>query len=607
MTLQTDSTLQGGKYRILSVLGQGGFGITYLAEQTMLGRKVAIKEFFMKGLCDRDESTSHVTLGTAASRDTVIRFREKFLKEARNIAKLNHSNIVRIFDVFEENGTAYYVMDYIGGKSLLGKVKSEGPLTEETATSYILQVADALEYIHSHKMNHLDVKPANVVLNDETGAAVLIDFGLSKQYDSTGEQTSTTPVGISDGYAPMEQYKSGGVGTFSPQTDIYSLGATFFYLLTGQTPPSASDVNEDGVPVEQLRAKGVSQKVIDIICKAMKSSRKYRIANVHSFKEMLQTSSFVKGVYSDANQVVDSVTPQRKSATPIKPQPSDTMMSKSKSLFNIVCIAALIMIWLVILVIWGIKSSTEGTVEDFTNTSTTSAKLYNNVLAFNGINYRFVRVKGGTFTMGATSEQGSYAESREMPAHQVTLSTYSIGETEVTQELWKAVMGNNPSKFKGAKRPVEQVTWNDCQVFIKKLNEATGENFRLPTEAEWEYAARGGHWSKGYKYSGSNNLGEVAWYGDNSGNMTHDVATKQSNELGLYDMSGNVCEWCQDWYEDYSDADQMNPKGADSGDYRVNRGGSWILAPMGCRSSCRFQNAPSYHPSGLGMRLAISD
>ena len=324
MTLQINSTLQSGRYRILSILGQGGFGITYLAEQTMLGRKVAIKEFFMKGLCDRDESTSHVTLGTAASRDTVIRFREKFLKEARNNAKLNHSNIVRIFDVFEENGTAYYVMDYIGGKSLSGKVKSEGPLTEETATRYILQVADALEYIHSHKMNHLDVKPANVVLNDETGAAVLIDFGLSKQYDSTGEQTSTTPVGISDGYAPMEQYKTGGVGSFSPQTDIYSLGATFYYLLTGLVPPSASDVNEDGVPVEKLKAKGVSPKAIDVICQAMKSSRKNRLPNVKAFKERLKVSVpptkdeddedtlFVKPIVTE---------PQPLPVPPVEPQP----------------------------------------------------------------------------------------------------------------------------------------------------------------------------------------------------------------------------------------------------------------------------------------------
>ena len=281
-TLQENTTLQEGKYRIISVLGQGGFGITYLAEQTMLERRVAIKEFYMKELCSRDGSTSHVTIGTEGSRETVTRFREKFLKEARNIAKLNHPNIVKIIDVFEENGTAYYVMEYAEGGSLADKVKREGYLSESVATRYIMQVAEALAYVHARKMNHLDVKPANIMLTG-TDTAVLIDFGLSKQYNVGGQQTSTTPVGISEGYAPMEQYKQGGVGEFSPETDIYALGATFFKLLTGKTPPSASDVNEDGVPVDELKAKGVSDKAIEVICEAMKPRKKERMKDARGF------------------------------------------------------------------------------------------------------------------------------------------------------------------------------------------------------------------------------------------------------------------------------------------------------------------------------------
>lgn len=280
--LQENTTLQGGKYRIISVLGQGGFGITYLAEQTMLERRVAIKEFYMKELCSRDGSTSHVTIGTDGGRETVTRFREKFLKEARNIAKLNHPNIVKIIDVFEENGTAYYVMEYAEGGSLADKVNWEGYLSEPVATRYILQVAEALAYVHARKMNHLDVKPANIMLTD-TDTAVLIDFGLSKQYNVGGQQTSTTPVGISEGYAPMEQYKQGGVGEFSPETDIYALGATFFKLLTGKNPPSASDVNEDGVPVDELKAKGVSEKAIEVICEAMKPRKKERMKDARGF------------------------------------------------------------------------------------------------------------------------------------------------------------------------------------------------------------------------------------------------------------------------------------------------------------------------------------
>ena len=216
-----------------------------------------------------------------------------------------------------------------------------------------------------------------------------------------------------------------------------------------------------------------------------------------------------------------------------------------------------------------------------------------------------VSVEGGTFTMGATSEQGSDAYSSEEPAHQVTLSDFMIGKTEVTQEVWQAVMGSNPSKFKGSDLPVECVSWNDCQEFIKELNSLTGLNFRLPTEAEWEYAARGGNKSKGYKYSGSNDIGSVAWYWDNSSSKIHQVATKVPNELGLYDMSGNVYEWCGDWKGVYSSGSQTNPKGPSWGSYSVIRGGSWSSIGGGCRVSFRGGSVPDSRGNGLGLRLVL--
>lgn len=225
----------------------------------------------------------------------------------------------------------------------------------------------------------------------------------------------------------------------------------------------------------------------------------------------------------------------------------------------------------------------------------------------NGVSFTMVAVEGGTFTMGATSEQGSDAYDDEKPAHQVTLSDYYIGETEVTQELWQAVMGSNPSNFAGnLQRPVECVSWNDCQIFITKLNNLTGENFRLPTEAEWEYAARGGNASEGYKYSGSNSIGDVAWYWDNS---THPVKTKQANELGIYDMSGNVYEWCADWYSSsyYSSSPQDNPTGPSSGSYRVLRGGGWRNFARDCRVAYRdydFRDYPDGRYYCNGLRLA---
>ena len=221
-----------------------------------------------------------------------------------------------------------------------------------------------------------------------------------------------------------------------------------------------------------------------------------------------------------------------------------------------------------------------------------------------GVSFTMVYVPGGTFTMGATSEQGSDFWNDEKPTHSVTLSGYHIGQTEVTQALWKAVMGSNPSYFKGDSRPVENVSWNDCQTFISRLNAKTGKNFRLPTEAEWEYAARGGH-SGGSKYAGSDNINNVAWYYDNSGRETHNVATKSPNGLGIYDMSGNVWEWCQDWYGNYSSSSQTNPKGPSSGPGRVNRGGSWVSSAGLCRVSYRCCSAPSGGNVFLGLRLVL--
>lgn len=235
----------------------------------------------------------------------------------------------------------------------------------------------------------------------------------------------------------------------------------------------------------------------------------------------------------------------------------------------------------------------------------TKASYSNGTLTVNGIKYNMVWVDGGTFRMGATSEQGSYAESDEEPVHSVTLSGYYIGKTEVTQALWKAVMGSNPSEFKGDNRPVESVSWDDCQAFIRKLNALTGQNFRLPTEAEWEFACRGGNNSRGYKYSGSNYIDNVAWHDGNFGDKTHPVATKSPNELGIYDMSGNVWEWCADWYGDYSSGRQTNPKGPYDGSRRVRRGGCWYFGAGNCRSSNRSNYNPTYRNYYLGLRLAL--
>ena len=218
-----------------------------------------------------------------------------------------------------------------------------------------------------------------------------------------------------------------------------------------------------------------------------------------------------------------------------------------------------------------------------------------------------VLVEGGTFLMGGTIAQGDEPADYELPIHEVTVSSFAIGKYEVTQEEWEVVMSKNPSRQLGAKHPVEQVSYNDCKRFIRKLNKLTGMKFRLPTEAEWEFAAKGGRLSKNYKYAGSNDIEVVAWIQDEKHTGTHPVGLKQPNELGLYDMSGNVWEWCQDHWGYYLREVQKNPKGASSGTFYVFRGGSWVNEPWYCRVSTRNGNLPSIRSVNLGFRLALSN
>ena len=241
-------------------------------------------------------------------------------------------------------------------------------------------------------------------------------------------------------------------------------------------------------------------------------------------------------------------------------------------------------------------------------------KTNSGVFTVGGVSFTMMPVAGGTFMMGINEELEQdplHIRDAEKPLHQVTLSSYSIGQTEVTQGLWVAVMGSNPSLFSSNngyeddfQRPVECVNWDDCQEFITKLNQMTGRAFCLPTEAQWEFAARGGNKSRGTKFAGSNNSNDVAWHLLNARSMSHPVATLQPNELGLYDMSGNVREWCQDWYGDYSSGSQTNPTGPSSGASRVVRGGCWNLIATYCRLAYRDYFTPSVTYRILGLRLA---
>ena len=302
-TLQAGTVLQQGKYMIQRVLGQGGFGITYEGVQVGLNRHVAIKEFFIRDFCQRQDTTVTVT-GTETATETVGQYRHKFIKEAQMIASMsNMPHMITIYDIFEENETAYYVMEFIEGGSLRSLVQANGPLSQERAVAVTIQVAQALATLHQRKVMHLDVKPDNVLLRAEDDI-VLIDFGVSKHYDQRGSATTVTPVGYSKGFAPVEQYREGGVDRFSPATDVYSLGATLYYLISGQTPPEATALIDDPLP----RLSGVSDDVWHVISRAMQSSRKARYQSAQEMAQALR-ATLVSSPQTDTDLTEEEVKP----------------------------------------------------------------------------------------------------------------------------------------------------------------------------------------------------------------------------------------------------------------------------------------------------------
>ena len=291
--LPSGATLQGGKYKIIRVLGQGGFGITYLAEQTGLGMKVAVKEFFLKGSCQRDATTSRVSVPVTDNRELVAKCLKKFKAEARKIASLNNDHIVSIIDIFDENGTSYYVMKYLDGGSLADRIR-HAPMQENQAVYIIREVSDALKTIHSNGLLHLDIKPANILFDDRD-RAVLIDFGVSKYVDNQKDTTTTSSlVGFSRGFAPLEQVNA-TVSSLSPATDIYSLGATLYNLVVGITPPDASSVMDMGLPAFP---SGISEETQRAIEQSMQPRRKDRPQDINAFLAL-----FPEEVYSDDDDV----------------------------------------------------------------------------------------------------------------------------------------------------------------------------------------------------------------------------------------------------------------------------------------------------------------
>jgi len=639
-----EGTVLQGKYRIKKFLASGGFGNTYVATHLEMEKDVAVKEFFIKGVNHREGDSCSVSVSNSSNTQLFDSQKQKFKKEAQRLFSLTHPNIIRVFDLFEENNTVYYIMDYVEGESLSEKVKHQGgPFSEPEVMTILGQLLDALEAVHGHSLLHMDIKPGNILM-DNTGRCTLIDFGSSKQVDNGGGMTTTTSLSYTPGYAPPEQV-NGSKDKWGPYTDFYALGATLYNLLSGKKPPTTEDIFENGNSAFVFPNK-VSDKSIYLITWLMSpriSVRPQSVKAIRNFLEQYDQHSIeaterndveitkYPGVHTSFSSM--GVAQNDKTLYGNRRENSYQAPSRSQKSNLTYWLSGFLFVLILIALILGFKNCKKDKApavvenpspvienavpqnEAPSPVKNEEVKIERKTFEANGVAFTMIKVYGGDFMMGATNEQSGSAESNESPVHQVTLDSYMIGETEVTQALWKSVMGKNPSHFTGNnQRPVESVSWSDCQTFLNKLNSMTGQSFRLPTEAEWEYAARGGMKSKGYKYSGSNNIYEVAWYNGNAwcnGNEydpdygTHSVGIKRPNELEIYDMSGNVWEWCVDWFGYYSSDPQSNPQGPSSGSEHIVRGGRWYGSEKSCRVSYRGVEVTSMRSPNIGFRLAL--
>lgn len=533
--LQPDFSLCDGKYTIEKKIGEGGFGITYKAVQRGLNRNVCIKEYFPAGKCYRNTHTRTV-YAQGTSEEVYEKYRLSFVREAKVLAGLHHPNIVEIIDVFDENNTSYMVMTYIEGKSLQSIVEARGKLPYPETVNYIAQITNAVGYIHEHHILHRDIKPDNIMITADY-KAILIDFGSAREFEQDKTQIHTSM--LTHGYAPTEQYTANSrKGSY---TDIYAIGATMYFVLTGQVPTEAAARLTEPMAAPKDLSPDIPDEANRTILKAMQLKAENRHQTIQEFMDDLRNIKPSTLVDETIGGSGDS--------------------SSTKKWRTILIIAGIVIIALVCFLIFRPKKVI--TVGNHKK----EYKTYD----FTGMKaYPMIKVEGGTFVMGS-----SESDEDDCPPHNVTVSDFYIGQFEVSQKLWESIMGNNPSTHKRDSLPVENVSYKDVQLFIKKLNSKTGKQFSLPTEAQWEYAARGGKNSLGTKFSGMKYPNNIWFDKDRPFKIMFPPSV---NELGIYQMSGNVAEWCLDYYSsDFYTLYKIynNPLNNQKEKYYVVRGGSY--------------------------------
>jgi formylglycine-generating enzyme required for sulfatase activity len=610
------------EFIIERVLGAGGFGITYLAMDTHLGRKVVIKENLPAQFCFRDPSSMSVsprhTHGDDA--DNFLWSLENFSKEASMLASLDHPGIVKVLRSFQALGTAYFVMPYVEGVALdeLAKQRQGKPFTEAELRGLLERVLSALGYLHERGIYHRDIKPGNILITSE-GNSVLIDFGSARQRLSERSMT----VVESAGYTPFEQLQSrGNVG---PWSDLYALGATLEKILTGEAPPKAAD-RVMGDPRRELCGNPLFNqhyslsflRAIDIAV-SVNPQQRWKSCDewLLGLKEISSSNTKpLKPPVRETDKTAPLPYPGQEQNALKSSKAKRMRLSKADGNWLVFGVCGLVILSLAVVVIESSDKS-DGVAQkrieepEKQQPEPVNPKFDGKIAGeervveiSRGVKMTFCWCPAGDFTMGSpvTEEDRLFWEDQV----NVTLSKgFWMAKTEVTQKQWESLMGSNPSEFEGDDLPVDSVRWDDAQKFLVKLNERLGNedggSMGLPTEAQWEYACRAGETDA---YSGGT-IDEVAWYDDNSGYKTHAVSTKKANAWGLHDMHGNVCEWCQDWY-DSELSGGIDPKGPASGAGWVLRGGGWNYSAGYCRAADRLYSPPSYTNGSNGFRVARS-
>jgi formylglycine-generating enzyme required for sulfatase activity/tRNA A-37 threonylcarbamoyl transferase component Bud32 len=601
------------RFRVLQVLSnEGGFGRTYLAEDSQkLNEPCVIKQLAPK------------QSGTYALKKAT----ELFIEEAKRLQDLGeHPQIPTLFAYFEDNGFLYLVQQFIKGENLLDELAQKGKYNEIQIRELLLDLLPSLKFIHEHQVIHRDIKPQNIMRRASDGKLVLIDFGASKQLTTTVHTQIGTQIG-SYGYSPLEQIQGGEA---YPASDLFALGATCFHLLTGVNPFNLWTINGFSWVNNwrQHLPSPVSQELGKVLDKLLEVEIRERYQSADDvIKDLQIPPTFV--VSPGGNQISQNQISQNQISQNQISGNYPTTINRRSFIYGGLFLGGVTVAFIGQSLFSGKQNQTlisnnlktfnfevvsTNATGNIINRRNESAKYFTEDLG-NGVTLEMVEIPGGTFIMGSPANEAE-RNSDEGPQHQVTVPSFFMGKYELTQAQYQAIMGSNPSAFEGNNRPVEQVSWNDAVIFCQRLSQKTGKNYRLPSEAEWEYACRAGTTTPFYfgesitselvNYNGNYTYGSAP-KGQNR-QQTTDVGSFPPNAFGLYDMHGNVWEWCLDDYiNNYSNAPKDGSALTGRGVVKLLRGGSWYYYPRHCRSAFRSYVSPdSSSFSSLGFRLVVS-